>query len=571
MKRWLITTTICLFLFCLEWQSSAQTTITKIQQTKLDSLFSSWDKEGSPGGVVAIVSKGKVIFQKGFGSADVRKKVKNTPETQFYIASMAKQFTGMCIALLAEAGKLSVEDDLLKYYPDFKFQEKITIKNLLDHSSGIREAYVLALLSCKVNLKGEVPEKYQTKEAMLKVLARDEGLNFKPGEEMVYTNINYILLGDIVEKVSGKSLRQFADSAIFQPLGMKNTLFDDDSDAEAADAAMGYLQKTETRFKKGKLKGGVVGDHNLVTTVEDLIRWDQNFYHNQLGKKDPQLIETVITSSTLNHGEPTRYGYGLWIGNYKGLNTVFHGGDNGLHTSCLLQFPEQQFSVICLANSSRYNDTYQKTYKVADIFLASYLNEPEKPEAEEFHFIKINPDELRNKTGLYTHLNAQGMGKLRKVSLKDSMLYISDSYYHDGLNLSPIDSQHFVAKNMGGEHIHIHFSSNDHGETTIKENFRDKEITFTQLQKTDSSPNFAEYAGNYLNSGVDATLKVKAKKDKIFARKGIIKIPLISFGKDVFYAPQNIATFHFKRNQQGKVNQIIVNAPDFRNFRFEKQ
>jgi len=573
MKLWIVLPKVLLLFIFIGWQSFAQITqedISDIYRIKLDSLFRNWNREDAPGGVVAIISKGEVMYKKGFGRADVNRKIKNAPETQFYIASVAKQFTALCIAILEEEGNLSVDDDLLKYYPEFKFQEKITIKNLLDHTAGIREAYVLAILSGKVNLKGEVPEKYQTKEYLLKVLAREEDLNFVPGEEMVYTNVNYILLGDIVEKVSGMSLRQFADSAIFRPLGMKNTFFDDDPASMTPNAAMGYVYKSENKFKKGKPKGGVVGDHNLVSTVEDLILWDQNFYHNRLGKKDTQLIETVTTSSTLNNGEPTHYGYGLWLENYRELKTVFHGGDNGLHTSCILRFPEQEFSVICLANSSRYSDTQQKTYQVADIFLESYLSKPVNS-PEQFKFIEVNPDDLRNKTGLYTHLDAQGIGNLRKVSLKDNDLYISDSYYHDGLKLSPVDPLHFVAKNPGGEYIHIYFSTNVAGEITLKEKFRDNEVTLTQLQDTGALPNYGEYAGTYFNSSVKATIKVKAQKDRLVARKGIIKIPLIVFEKDVFYAPQNMAVFNFMRDQQGTIRQIIVNAPDFRNFKFEKQ
>ncbi len=569
----IVLTKIFLLFTLIESQSFAQTIRkgkSEVYQQKLDSIFNSWNREDAPGGAVAIISKGKVIYKKGFGMADVNGKINNSPETQFYIASMAKQFTGMCIALLEENGKLSVDDNLSKYYPQFNFLAKITLRNLLDHSSGIREAYVLAMLSGKRNLKGKVPEKYQTKEYLLKVLAREKDLNFMPGEEIVYTNVNYILLGDIVAQVSGVSLRQFADSAIFRPLGMRNTFFNDDPAFTIPKAAVGYSYKSENKFKKGKLKGGVVGDHNLVSTVEDLILWDQNFYHNQLGKKQKQLIETMTTGSKLNDGKPTNYGYGLWIENFRGLPTVFHGGDNGLHTSCILRFPEQEFTVICLANSSRYSDTHQKADEVANLFLSPYFNKPVKG-LETFNFIEVNLSELRDKPGLYTFLDTKGMGHMRKVSLKDNNLYISDSYYHNGLKLSALDARHFVAKNPNGEYFYVDFSMNDAGEITLTEKFRSREVTLTQFHDASVLHNFEEYDGTYFNPSVEATIKIKAKKDRIIARKGTLKIPLIFFGKDVFYAPQNSATFHFVRNQQENIYQIIVNASDFRNFKFEKK
>ncbi len=154
------------------------------QAEKIDSIFSDWRYLDRPGGVIAVLKDGEVLYKKAFGASDIQRRSPNSIGTPFELASIAKQFTATCIALLEEQGKLSKEDDIKIYYPQFQFSEKITIKNLLDHTSGIREAYVLTILSGKVNLKGQVPKRYQTKEHLLKVLSKEKDLNFKTGDEL---------------------------------------------------------------------------------------------------------------------------------------------------------------------------------------------------------------------------------------------------------------------------------------------------------------------------------------------------------------------------------------------------
>ncbi|MFM7486323.1 MAG: serine hydrolase domain-containing protein, partial [Cytophagales bacterium] len=323
---------------------------------KIDSLLSIGDHTRKPGGIVAVLKGDEVIYKKAVGLADISRNIPNSFDHKYDLASIAKQFTGICIALLEEQGKLSTEDLLFLYYPDFQFSKEIKIKNLLDHTSGIREAYVLATLSGKINLKGELRKKYNTKPYLMKVLTREKDLNFEPGSELAYTNINYILLGDIVEKVSKQPLYRFADSAIFKPLQMNNTFYRFKQNMEIPGEAKGYFVKGK-KYKPVKAVGGILGDGKLVTTIDDLLKWENNLRHNKLGKSSQQLIEKLYTSSKLNNGDLSHYGYGFWINEYRGLKQINHGGDDGRFTSFILKFPEQEIVIIALANSSLYNNT----------------------------------------------------------------------------------------------------------------------------------------------------------------------------------------------------------------------
>lgn len=535
------------------------------QNLAIDSLFRDWNTPEKPGGVVAVLQEDQVVYQKAFGMADIRKGIPNTIDRSFNLASVAKQFTAACIALLEEQGKLSLEDDLSQFYPEFPFADRVKIKHLLDHTSGIREASVLAILSGKMNIKGQLPKKYQTKEYYFNMLTKQTDLNYPPGEVLAYTNINYILLGDIVEKVSGQSLRQFADSAIFQPLGMTHTFFRDSPDTVITNEAHGYLY-TGKRYKPKKAFGGIVGDHNLVSTLDDLIVWMRNFDHNQLGDKSDQLIKTLITSSYFNNGAPTNYAYGLWSSEYRGLRQVYHGGDNGQHTSHLMRFPDQRFSVIVLANSSKYDDTQSKAYQIADVLLKDKLEEKAEIDTS-FAFISIKEEALRPKVGLYKMINDQGMGQIRKVSLHEGSLYISDSYYHDGLRLDPIATNKFIAKNPIGKYLHITFKYTVEG-TQLLEKYEGKERQLSKVKEL--TVDYNEYSGLFINKSVDANLTIKSRKNRIFAKKGIIKIPLIPIDKDIFYDTNNSALFIFERDAKEQVVQLKVNANDFRNFIFER-
>jgi CubicO group peptidase (beta-lactamase class C family) len=563
-----ITALVVLFVkFSLAQTAKSPVTVDNIPLQKIDSLFQNWNKKDEPGGVVAIISNHEVIYKKAFGMADIGRKIPNSIESAFDLASMAKQFTGMCIALLEEQGKLSVEDDILKYYPEFQFGKTIRIKNLLDHSSGIREAYVLAVLSGKVNLKGEVPKRYNTKKYLFEVLKRERDLNFTPGDEMVYTNVNYILLGDIVERISGMSLRKFADSAIFKPLKMTHTVFRDKPKMKGPTEAAGYLF-TGKKFKKRTPDGGLVGDHNLISTLDDLILWDKNFYDNKLGKRDPKLIKRICSTSLLNNGDTTHYGYGLFVNRDRSLLKIGHGGDNGMHTTIHSRFPNEKFSVICLSNSSRFYDIENKARAIADVLLSDRFKKVSRIEAPE-KFIAVSKEDLKRKEGLYVRIDKNGLGMLRKIMYRDSALYTTPYYYGKGEKISPVSNDHFIYRNDFGM-LNIHFTDTL-GTVMVTSQWRDRPAVDFFPVKKDMKIRYSDFKGSYFNSSTGAKIKVRSKKDKIVARKGIIRIPLIPFDENIFYATQNDALLLFERGTDGRVTGMKINASDFRNFKFTKK
>jgi CubicO group peptidase (beta-lactamase class C family) len=367
---------ICLFVFSIGYSQIllAQGNPDKIPAA-VDEVFADVAKPGSPGCTVAVGRGGKLLYAKGYGLANIEQNVPLTPESVFDIGSTSKQFSAASILLLEKQGKLSVNDDIRKYIPELPdYGKKITILNLLNHTSGLRDYLVL------FELAGVNTDSVTTDEEALALIARQKALNFDPGTEWLYSNSGFFLLSVIVKRASGQSLREFAAENIFQPLNMSHTLYRDSHTLLVPNRALAYdpVEKGPGyRFDVSYFEQ--TGDGAVHTSVGDLLKWDENFYTAQVGGK-PFLAE-LQEPGKLDNGKSLDYAKGLFISKYRGLNTVSHGGSWGGYRAELLRFPDQHFSVVCLCNRSDLS-TERRAKQVADIYLASVLKDKE-PKKEE--------------------------------------------------------------------------------------------------------------------------------------------------------------------------------------------
>ena len=248
--------------------------------TKVDKVFEQWDKPDSPGCALGVYRDGQIVYKRGYGMANLNDDVPITPATVFHVASMSKQFTAASILLLAQQGKLSLDDDVHKYIPELPdFGEPITLRHLLHHTSGLRDQWSL------LDLAGwRYSQDLITDDDVMSVLVRQKALNFKPGEKYMYSNTGFTLLAIIVKRVSGMSLREFTTKNIFQPLGMTHTHFRDDHEEIIKHDALGYEQDGKDKpFRMNLTNFDTAGATSLHTTVEDLQLWDENFYHPRVG------------------------------------------------------------------------------------------------------------------------------------------------------------------------------------------------------------------------------------------------------------------------------------------------
>jgi CubicO group peptidase (beta-lactamase class C family) len=313
----------------------------------VDSVLSKLVTPETPGCALAIVDRGEVVHSRGYGLADLELRAPITPTIQFPLASASKQFTAICVALLASEGKLTLDDDVRAHVPELPAYERaITIRHLIHHTSGLRECLTLWALI------GRDMMRLEPHQDVLDILARQRGLNFAPGEEYEYSNTNYFLLALIVERVSVQALDVLMSERIFAPLGMPNSAFHDHPAANAGRRACGYILTVDgyTRAPEGIGARGAAG---VFSTIEDLVRWDQNFYQPSVG--DAALITQLLTPGRIASGRPIHYAFGLFVQNYADFPVVSHAGMFAGFSAQLMRFPEQQFSVICLANNPAIN------------------------------------------------------------------------------------------------------------------------------------------------------------------------------------------------------------------------
>ena len=368
---------------------------------KVDQLFAEWNKSDSPGAAIAVTRDSETIYTQGYGMANLEYDIPITPTSIFDIASVSKQFAAFAIATLAHNGKLSFDDDIRLHLPDVPdFGHTITIRHLLHHTSGLRD-WVQSLV-----IAGDMMDDVISFKHTLKMVRHQKTLNFKPGEEYLYSNTGYNLLAEIVETVTGDSFREWTDTNIFKPLGMTNSHFHDDYEMILKNRAYSYQAIENDGFKHAINNTTALGSSSLYSTVEDLAKWILNFDDTRIGEQI--VLDQMHQRGVLNNGEQISYAFGLSIGEYRGLKTVGHSGSWRGFRSHLIRFPEQNFGVVILCNLNTFNPL-RLTEKVADIYLADILapveeaSEPEKASepTEDTKSEPLTPEQLTEFAGDY--------------------------------------------------------------------------------------------------------------------------------------------------------------------------
>jgi CubicO group peptidase (beta-lactamase class C family) len=339
---------------------------------QVDQIFAAYSRSGSPGCSLGVIRDGMFLYRKSYGAASLELGVPLSSESVFYVGSVSKQFTAASVVLAAEQGFLSLDDDVRKYIPELpNYGHKITLRQMLNQTSGFRDFFDLIYFS------GRDAAEFNSPNEILKLIERQKGLNNVPGAEWVYSNTNYFLLGIVLQRATGKTLAEYAAENIFRPLGMAHTRFYDDASVVVPGRVAAYDSGKRGAFQVDwSTTYAVVGGGGLMTTVGDLLKWDSNFYSNQLGKGT--LVKELETPGILNDGKSSTYGMGLIFGNYRGLPIVEHNGSLFGYRADILRFPEQKFTVVCLCNVSNAAPE-EKSRQVADIYLKTAMGPDSTP------------------------------------------------------------------------------------------------------------------------------------------------------------------------------------------------
>lgn len=357
--------------------SGAQTASEKSdpRAAQVDALMAQLSKGETPGAAILVVQDGRVLLKKGYGLSNVEAKEAISPNTVFDLASVSKQFTAMAIMMLAERGKLGLDDPLTKFFPEFPaYAQKITVRHLLNHTSGLPDYMGIFTATGKIDKEWKPGGFEPTAADTLKLLAAQKELRFAPGEKWEYSNSGYVVLGQIVGKASGKPLPQFLKENIFQPLRMNNTLVADESKPKIKNRAISYgMDKDKFVNADYTPLNLIYGDGNVNTTIEDMLLWDQALYTEKLVKS--AMLKEAFTPGKLNSGKETKYGFGWATEKFGGLDLVSHGGGWAGFRTSIMRFPQERFTVVVLSNFGRFNPG-SLAQKISRLYLADKLAQP---------------------------------------------------------------------------------------------------------------------------------------------------------------------------------------------------
>ncbi len=364
----------------------------QIDGAAIDGVFQ--DIRGAmPGCAVGVVEHQALAYAQGYGMANLDYGLPITPRSNFYLGSMSKQFTAAAIAHAARAGLLSLDDAIQKWLPEIpEYERPVTVRHLLHHTSGIRDYLGLA------NLAGWRIENIHTDEETLALIARQEAGNFPAGEEYLYSNSGYFLLSEVLERATGSTLREYVDQHFFGPLGMERSRFNDEDVrlAPMDERVIGYEATGDGYEMSHPWNYDKVGAGGLYANIEDLARWDRNWFTEEVG--GPGFTEQLGERGVLNDGTEIPYAFGLSHGEYRGLETIAHGGALAGFRTALVRFPQQETTVLVLCNFPT-SDPDARARRVADVVLASDLA-PVVAEAEAApEAVELGAEELDAFTG----------------------------------------------------------------------------------------------------------------------------------------------------------------------------
>ena len=331
-------------------------------EARVDQVFARWDRPDTPGCAVSVMRDGRLVYAHGYGIANLEYDIPITPTSVFHVASISKQFTAMAVALLVSEGRVSWDDDIRRYVPEVPdFGPRITLGHLAHHTSGLRDQWSL------LRMAGWRWEEDVVRQVdVLDLTSRQRALNFEPGSEYLYSNTGYTLLAVVVQRVSGQSFRQFTQARIFGPLGMTETGFEDDHTAIVRHRAYAYARGDDGVHRVSIPDFDTVGATGLLTTVEDLARWDRNFYTAEVGGRE--VLADLHRRGTLRGDRVVSYAAGLAHGVYRGHATVGHGGADAGYRAEFLRFPDRRLSVAVFCNFPS-SDPDRLVRVVADIYL----------------------------------------------------------------------------------------------------------------------------------------------------------------------------------------------------------
>jgi len=540
---------------------------------RVDQLFAPWDKPGSPGAAVAVLKDGEVVVADGYGSAQLEHEIPITPETVFHVASVSKQFTAFAICLLAADGKLSLDDPIQKHVSEVPdFGHTITLKNLLHHTSGLRDQWE------SLAIGGWRLDDVITVQHVLTFVSHQRELNFEPGAQNMYCNTGYTLLAETVKRVSGVSFKEFCEQRIFEPLGMQNTHFHDDHEHVVPGRAYSYKGGGSGGFQNAVLSYANAGATSLFTTALDQLKWLENLGTGAVGGAEVQ--EMLRERYVLNDGTQGSYALGIAIGDRNGHTSISHSGGDAGFRSFIAWYPEQALGVVVLSNLGSFAPS-----RLADLVAKFYLPEvesaedgettaadesegeppDEEPEAAASEFIVLEDPILDRHVGSYLHES----GMVIKVTRGEGVLVI----HTDGEVIARATSETDFILDQGGVKVTF-VPGADARSRAILADMGGTVSRLKRIEQQELDPlALSDYVGRYWSEELGTFYDLDVKDGALIARhRRHGTIGLTPGGRDRFRGDRwFFSRLEFQRREDEAVTGFRLQGGRVKNLLFERR
>jgi CubicO group peptidase (beta-lactamase class C family) len=521
---------------------------------RIDQVFAHFDQT-TPGCAVGVAKDGRPLYTHGYGLANLEYRVPLTDSTVLESGSVAKQFTASALVLLAQDGKLSLDDDIRKYLPEVPdFGHVITIRHLLTHTSGLRDQWGL------LGIEGLGPgTQVHSPLTTLDLITHQKMLNFPPGSRYLYSNSGYALAGLIVQRVSGKTLNAFTQERLFKPLAMTHTRWRDDFTEVVPNRATAYSGNANTGFKTDMPFTNMVGNGGLLSTMSDLLAWNENLDDPKVG--GASYVNALQTRMRLTNGRTITYALGLIDARRDGLREVSHSGSTAGYQTFLARYPEQHVSVAVWCNYTAANPT-SLARQVADLVLTKPAKEAAQTGAPA---VRLSATELAKWAGTYRERFSD---ESMPLSANADGLSSPGGRGRDATNsFVPIGGARFRA--MGDE---VTFSGSPPHRGFIAVQADGDTLVYEEVAPSPSSPSLGDYTGTYASEELDVRFVVAIKDGKLVLRRR----PADEFELRPAYADDfrasggGLGTLRFARDRAGKVTGFSFYAGRVVDVRFKR-
>jgi CubicO group peptidase (beta-lactamase class C family) len=520
--------------------------------SRIDHIFARFD-HATPGCGVGLAKDGRTLYTHGYGSANLEYGVPNTDSTVFESGSVAKQFTAAALVLLAQDRKLSLDDDIRKYLPEVPAfgGQRITIRNLLTHTSGLRDQWGL------LGIEGRGPgTQVHSPMTSLDLVAHQKMLNFPPGSEYLYSNTGYALAAIIVQRVSGKPLAEFTQERLFRPLGMTRTLWRDDFTTVVPNRATAYNGSAAAGFHTDMPFTNMIGNGGLLSTMADLMRWNENLDHPTVGGQ--AFVDAMQTRMRLTSGRTITYALGLGMNDYQGIAEVSHDGSTAGYRTFLARYPDQHVSVAVWCN---YASASPATlgHQVADLVLTkATVAAPQASAAA----ATLPASAIAHWAGLYRDPHTDQAIQL--VATESGLSTAAGGGGRGSSSWTSLAADHFRAPQgdvvFSGSGGHRNFALIRAGGDTS--HFEEVATARTPLP-------LADYVGTYVSDELETVFVVAQREGKlVLQRRPYDELSLQPVYQDDFRAGGSLGSLRFVRGANGKVTGFSIFAGRVLDVRF---